>query len=73
MRHLQYCLTHHFGISSNVTNATHFNTPPTLAHRPLYRHWGTTPLLQPLFLGLSQHFHRGLENCHRKIKLFREN
>ena len=32
------CLTHHPGISSNITNATLFSTPsmpPTLAHRPL--------------------------------------
>ena len=159
MCHPRYCLTHHPGISSNITNATHFITPAmstTLAHRPLYPRWctahaihaGTSPqhpahithastsptlarhqrkhtthisapltqarhprhsrqhkqhaisqtpgypikLLKLLglkfqegiqqlftfnfyfcslyFLGLFKHFHRSLENCHRKIKLF---
>ena len=47
MRHPRYCLTHHPGISSNITNATHFSTPDTpvmlttLAHRPLYPRWCT--------------------------------
>ena len=39
MRHPRYCLTHHPGICSNITNATHFSTPAmptTLAHLPLY-------------------------------------
>ena len=39
------CLTHHPGISSNITKATHFSTPAmptTLTHRPLYPHWCTT-------------------------------
>ena len=54
MRHPRYCLTHDPGISSNITNATHFRTPAmptTLAHRPLYprrctthaTHAGTSP------------------------------
>ena len=45
MHHPRYCLTHHSGISSNITNATHFSvsaTPTTLAHRPLYPRWCTT-------------------------------
>ena len=45
MRHPRYCLTHHPGISSNITNATHFSTPATpttLAHRPLYPRWRTS-------------------------------
>ena len=45
MRHPRYCLTHHPGISSNITNATPFSTPPippTLAHRSLYPCWHTT-------------------------------
>ena len=45
MHHPRYCLTHHPGISSNITNATHFSTPATpttLAHRPLYPRWCTT-------------------------------
>ena len=40
----RYCLTHHPGISSNFTNATHFSTPPmtpTLTHRSLYPYWRT--------------------------------
>ena len=44
MRHPRYCLTHHPGISSNITNATHFIMPAmstTLAHRPLYPRWCT--------------------------------
>ena len=44
MCHPRYCLTHHPGISSNITNATHFITPAmstTLAHRPLYPRWCT--------------------------------
>ena len=49
MRHPRYCLTHHPGISSNITNATHFSTPATpttLAHNPLYPHWCTTHAIQ---------------------------
>ena len=45
MRNPRYCLTHYPGISSNITNATHFSMPPsspTLAHRPLQPHWCTT-------------------------------
>ena len=45
MRHPRYCLTHHPGISSNITNATHFSmlpTTPTLVHHRLYPHWSTT-------------------------------
>ena len=45
MRHPRYCLTHHPGISSNITNATHFSTPATpttLAYRPLYPRWCST-------------------------------
>ena len=45
MRHPRYSLTHHSGISFNITNATHFSTPATpttLAHRPLYPRWCTT-------------------------------
>ena len=45
MRHPRYCLTHHPGICSNITNATHFSMPPTpttLAHCPLYPCWCTT-------------------------------
>ena len=45
MHHPRYCLTHHPGISSNITNATHFSmaaTPTTLGHRPLYPRWCTT-------------------------------
>ena len=36
MRHRRYCLARHPGVSSNITNATHFSTPPTLAHQPPY-------------------------------------
>ena len=45
MHHPRYCLTHHPGISSNITNATHFSTsatPTMLAHRPFYPRWCTT-------------------------------
>ena len=45
MRHPRYCLTHHPGVFSNITNATHFSTPATptiLAHRPLYPRQCTT-------------------------------
>ena len=45
MRRPQYCLTHHQGISSSITNTTHFSTPPmpsTLSHRPLYPDWRTS-------------------------------
>ena len=46
MRHPRYCLTHHPGISSYITNATHISTPPTppkLAHRSLAIHAGKSP------------------------------
>ena len=39
MRHPRSSLTHHPGISSNITNATHFSMspmPPTLTHRSFY-------------------------------------
>ena len=62
MRHPRYCLTHHPGIFSNITNATHFSTPAmptTLAHRPLYSHWCT--LHQPCdphwHVTLARHSH----------------
>ena len=45
MRHPRYCLTHHPGIFSNITNATRFSTPAmpiTLAHRPFYPRWCNT-------------------------------
>ena len=35
MRHPQYCLAHHPGVSSIIINATHFSTQPTLAHNRL--------------------------------------
>ena len=40
----RYCLVHHSGISSNITNATHLSmppTPPTLAHQLPYPRWHT--------------------------------
>ena len=45
MRHQRYCLTHHPGIFSNITNANHFSiraTPTTLAHCPSYPCWCIT-------------------------------
>ena len=45
MRHPRYCLTHYPGISSNITNATHFSmpvTPNTLVHHPCHPHWHVT-------------------------------
>ena len=54
MRHAQYCLTQHPGISSNITNATNFSTPthathvstPRIllksAHHPRYPGWHET-------------------------------
>ena len=45
MHQPRYCLAHQPGISSNVTNATHFSMPltsPTLAHQPPYPCWPTT-------------------------------
>ena len=44
MRHPRYCLTHHPGVSSSITNATYFSTPATpttLTHRPFYPRWCT--------------------------------
>ena len=44
MHHPQYCLKHHPGIFSNITNATHFrkpSMPPMLAHCSLYPYWRT--------------------------------
>ena len=45
MRHARHCLAQHPGISSNINNATHFNTPPmppTLAQHSPYPSWHTT-------------------------------
>ena len=45
MHHPGCCLTHQPGISSSITNTTHFSTPstlPTLAHRPFNPCWCTT-------------------------------
>ena len=58
MRHPRYCLTHHPGISSNITNATHFSTPPkkpTLAHTPHFTHVGTPPTSATLAGNPRQH------------------
>ena len=44
MHHPRYCLKHHPGIFSNITNATHFRKspmPPMLAHCSLYPYWRT--------------------------------
>ena len=48
-----YCLVHHPGISSNITNATHYSTPPTpptLAQQPPYPRWHTTNGLSPVIM-----------------------
>ena len=53
MRHPRYCLAHHLGISTNITNATHFSTwptPPTVAHEPPYPRWHTTNSLSPIIM-----------------------
>ena len=45
--------THHPGISSNITSASHFSTPPTpttLAHQPLYSRWHTANGLSPMIM-----------------------
>ena len=42
MHHLQYCLEHHPGVFSNITNSSRFRMPPTLAHCPPYPGWNTT-------------------------------
>ena len=53
MHHPRYCLARHPGISSNITKATSFSTPPTpptLAHQPPYPHWPTTNGLSPIIV-----------------------
>ena len=53
MRHPRYCLAHHLGISSNITNDTHFSTPSTLstlAHQPPYPPLHTTNVLSPIII-----------------------
>ena len=42
MWHQQYCLAHHPAISSNIIDATHFSTQPTLAHQAPYPRLHTT-------------------------------
>ena len=42
MHHPRYYPAHHPGISSNITNSTHFSAPTTLAHYPPYPRWHTT-------------------------------
>ena len=49
MRHPRYYLTHHPGISSNITSASHFSTPstpPTLGYQPSYAGTPQMPSLQ---------------------------
>ena len=60
MRHPRYCLAHHPGISSNITNTTHFSTPPatsTLAHWQPYPHWYITTGLSPIIMNEVFNFH----------------
>ena len=45
MCHPRYCLAHHPGTSSNITNATHFRTPPTPANQPPYPRWHTSHVI----------------------------
>ena len=45
LRLRRYCLAHHPGISTNITNATHFSTlptPPTVANHSPYPRWHIT-------------------------------
>ena len=45
MHHPRYCPSHYPSISSNITVATHFRTPPTplkLAQQPPYPRWHNT-------------------------------
>ena len=59
MRHPCYCLPHHPGISSNITNATHFSTPftpATLAHQPPYPCWHTTNGVSPIIMNEAFNF-----------------
>ena len=69
MCHPRYGLTHHPGISSNITNATHFSTPPTpptLALRPLYPHCRTTHVTHAdMSPTLTQHHHKHTTNSSR--------
>ena len=51
--HQWYCLAHQPGISFNITNSSHFSTPPapsTLAHQPRFLHWHTTNGLSPIIM-----------------------
>ena len=53
MCHPRYGLAGHPGISSNITNVTHFSmspTPPTLAHLPPYPRWHTTNGFSPIIM-----------------------
>ena len=53
MHHPWHCLAYHPGISSNITNAFHFNMPPippTLAHQSPCPHWHTTNGLSPIIM-----------------------
>ena len=69
MCHPRHDLTHHPGISSNITNATHFSTPPTpptLALRPLYPHCRTTHVTHAdMSPTLTQHHHKHTTNSSR--------
>ena len=50
MRHSRYCVSHHPGIFSNITNATHFKTPTTLVKQPPYQRWHTRNGLSPIIM-----------------------
>ena len=53
LRVFSYCLVHHPGISSNITDAAHFitpSTPPTLVLQPPYPHWHTTNGVTPIIM-----------------------
>ena len=62
---LSYCLAHHPGISSNITNAAHFSTPPappTLAQQPPYPRRYTTNGLSPIIMNEVFNFQKN-ERC----------
>ena len=73
MHHPRYCLTHHPGISSNITHATHVSTPsilPILVHHPCHPrqhviHAGMSPTLARHHRKRTTHANRALTQARR--------
>ena len=75
--HSLYYIAHHPNVSSNITNAIHFSTPPTpytLAHQPPYPRWFITNGLSPIIMSEVFNFQNNVRyNLRSGIHVARRN